>query len=143
MSKPSAFRAYGRNAAPINRQAANVMKSGEHWDVDLESKAAAMLEQDIPFAVMPESFIGRDSYYCLPNYTGIQRGRLIAYGYYPPARKWACRCQCGRHVLRRSRALGNDKNTADACLACQELMHLKREEHYRRTGRDTNREDYV
>lgn len=119
------------------------MKSGEHWDKDMSGKPMAVLEQDTPYTVMPEWMVGEGDYHTLPNLTGIQRGRLIAYGFYRPARKWACRCGCGMHVLRSTKAISNDKNLADACLACRELMFLKREEHYRRTGKDTNIEDFV
>ncbi|EAM1616278.1 hypothetical protein EU642_21825 [Salmonella enterica] len=143
MSKPTAFRNYPRHPAPANKQAANVMKKGEHWDVDVSGKDTACLEQDNPYPVIPERLIGSLNYYSMPNLTGIQRGRLTAYGFNQPSRKWACRCSCGRHVLRRTRAIANDKNLSDACLACRELMFLKREEHYRRTGKDTNIEDFV
>ncbi|EIP9221048.1 hypothetical protein LT875_002495 [Salmonella enterica] len=138
--KPKIHRNFLGHSAPINRTAARVMKKGEHWTPDIPTQP---LEQDTPYAVMPEWMIGEGDYHTLPNYTGIQRGRLTAYGFYRPARKWALRCACGHHVLRSTKAVANDKNLSDACKACRELMFLKREEHYRRTGRDTNIEDYV
>ncbi|EAM6792368.1 hypothetical protein E0G74_01240 [Salmonella enterica] len=127
----------------MNKQAANVMKRGEHWEFDTSGKPAAVLEQDIPYVVMPEWMIGEGDYHTLPNLTGIQRGRLVAYGFYRPARKWACRCQCGRHVLRRTSAIANDKNSADCCLECRELLFIKREDYFRRTGKRITYEELV
>ncbi|EBA6160013.1 hypothetical protein H8U31_001367 [Salmonella enterica] len=140
MNKTRAHRNFVGHSAPINRTAAAVMKKGEHWEPDCPP---CPLEQDIPYAVMPEWMIGEVEYHTLPNYTGIQRGRLTAYGFYRPARKWACRCSCGRHVLRNTRAIANDKNLSDACRNCRELMFLKREDYFRRTGRHLPYEEIV
>lgn len=125
---------------PINRVAARVLQRGEHWTPTNQTQN---IESDNPFPVVPEGMIGENNLHSLPNLTGIQRGRLIAFGFSVEYGRWSCRCQCGRYVLRSTRAMNNDKNVADACSQCRELMFLKREEHYRRTGRDTDIENYV
>ncbi|EHF0215350.1 hypothetical protein IFY47_003407 [Salmonella enterica] len=117
---------------PVNKDAARSMQTGEHYSPTLRAQEP---ESDNPFPVMSESLIGIGEYFSLPNLTGIRRGRLVAYGFMPQLRKWACRCDCGKYVLRRSRAIANDKNLADACTACRDLLFLKREEIWRREGK--------
>ncbi|ECN9265168.1 hypothetical protein ACLMYS_003823 [Salmonella enterica] len=129
MRSPNKF---AEHAAPINKDAARSMKGGEHWDYTPHAQEA---ESDNPFATMPEAWIGGANYYTLQNLTGIRRGRLVAYGYVPGMKKWACRCDCGRYVLRRTKAMANDKNLADCCARCRELLFLKREEVWRRDGK--------
>ncbi|EDY2029990.1 hypothetical protein GTB64_004432 [Salmonella enterica] len=128
------------HSAPVNRVAARVIQGGEHWDPNCPFRPD---EQDHPYPVMPESEIGGRNFCSLPNLTGIQRGRLIAYGFVPGVRKWACRCLCGRYVLRRTRAIANDANAADCCIQCRELLFLKREEVYRRTGKRVTYEELI
>lgn len=120
------------HAVPVNKDAARTMKRSEHYE---PTKIIQEAESDNPFATMPEAWIGNEHYFSLPNLTGIRRGRLMAYGYVPGLGKWACRCDCGKYVLRTSRAMSNDKNLADACAHCRDLMFLKREEIWRREGK--------
>ncbi|EIW6162769.1 hypothetical protein MF451_003766 [Salmonella enterica subsp. enterica serovar Saintpaul] len=129
MRSPNKF---AEHAMPVNKDAARSMKRGEHYS---SSKRIQEVESDNPFPVMPEALIGGDQFHTLPNLTGIRRGRLMAYGYVPGLRKWACRCDCGKYTLRSTKAMNNDKNLADACGDCRELLFLKREEIWRREGK--------
>lgn len=123
---------FAAHAVPVDKDAARSMKRGEHYDYIPHKQEA---ESDNPFATMPEAMIGTGNFFSLPNLTAIRRGRLVAYGYVPGLRKWACRCDCGRYVLRSTKAMSNDKNLADGCAACRELLFLKREEIWRREGK--------
>ena len=125
---------------PVNKQSANVIKKGEHWAPGNKING---FERNTPWSVIPEGCIGVHPYANLPNLTGIQRGRLIAYGFNEYHGRWACRCQCGQYVLRSTKAMSNDSNTADACSECRQLLFLKREDHFRRTGKDLPYEAFL
>lgn len=117
---------------PINKNAARVTKGGEHFEPrkkikTLHTSAPPPMERGIPKHVGPT----------FQNLTGWKRGRLTVIGLLKDSLKvWVCRCDCGRYTARRAKAIKNENNTQDRCDECRHLAFLKREEVWRRTGRD-------
>lgn len=77
------------------------------------------------------------------NLTGVRFGRFVVVGLYAgktgngeSTSVWVCRCACGRFETRTARVVKNGKDNDDCCDMCRHLKYLKRNEEYRRTGRN-------
>lgn len=49
--------------------------------------------------------------------------------------RWVVRCACGLFEVRSAKAIRNPANAHDACWRCGYVHHLRRQEHFARTGR--------
>lgn len=117
----------------VNGNASSVIGSGFKYEPSRKIQTA---DQPFPFKTKPVS----KSMRCQPEFkdrTGERVGRLSVYGMadVTPAR-WACRCDCGTHTLRTTKAVGNPSNSDDRCEQCRHLQQLQRGSTYRQTGRD-------
>lgn len=118
---------------PVDRMAAQVMKPGVHFAPD---KKVLTNDSDTLIAVRP---IPKEAkfYRNFEDLTGRQFGRFTVIGLARDFKKqWVVRCACGRYSTRHSKAIKNHANEQDRCEHCRHLAYLKREEHWRRTGRD-------
>lgn len=111
--------------APVDRTAAMVAGRG----VEYKSKKRILTdEQDHPY---PLKRVPRDC----NDITGMRRGRLVCLGLSSEVNgRWACRCDCGKYVLRTYRAITNEGNWCDRCEQCRHLAHLQRKEEWIRLG---------
>lgn len=77
--------------------------------------------------------------------TGLSKGRLTVVGKLKSSTKWVCRCACGKFVLRNAKKIKlaqyHQNANIDACRVCCHLAFLKRNEHWRRTGKDITHEE--
>lgn len=119
---------------PVNKLASIVTGKGVHFE---SNKKILTMESDFPFPVI-QNLKGE-------SLIGIKRGRLIVIGLLDCKnnisknvnnQKWVTKCICGKYVIRRGKAILNKKNTQDRCEMCRELVFLKRNEIWRRTGQD-------
>ncbi len=125
---------YDRIAAsvPANRMTSQVTGKGEHWE---PKKKIVQHHWDTPPAVIdPPSFL---------DLRGHRFGRFTVVGHLGKMAAginakpmWLVRCTCGDYESRTAKACRNVANAADCCDKCRELLHLKREEYFRRTGRN-------
>jgi hypothetical protein len=115
--------------APVDRTAAMVVARG----VEYKSKKRVLTdEQDHPYSLKP---VPRDC----KDITGTRRGRLVCLGLSAEVNgRWACRCDCGKYVLRTYRAITNENNSCERCEQCRHLAHLKRKEEWIRLGYNTS-----
>lgn len=126
------------NTTPINKTAALVIGKGFHYE---PNKKVQTIESKNPLPT-------RDAYYqeiyspTFTNCTGIKIGRLTVIGIYSRSKGWVCRCDCGMYCVRRQKAILNKNNTQDRCEECRHLAFLKKDEKYRRTGKDVDINDY-
>jgi hypothetical protein len=125
---------YDRIAAsvPANRTAGEVTGKGEHWE---PTKKIDVPHWDTPPVVLdpPKTL----------NLIGSKFGRFTVVGYLGKmtagkgaSPMWLARCACGDYEGRSARAVRNPANGEDCCGKCRALIHLKREEYFRRTGRN-------
>ena len=112
---------------PINETAARVTSKGVHWE---PQKKIQTQEADAPFPMKKPPLNIKDV-------TGHRFGRFSVLGYSADGNsKWVCRCDCGRYALRKTRAVLNKENGQDRCELCRHLSYLKRNEVWKRTGKD-------
>ena len=116
---------------PVDRVAARVVQPGEPYTPD---KKVAQTLSDTPLPMRPFRRTGSNV-----NLTGRRAGRLTAVGVSSRRKAngtaiWVCRCDCGRYVERRAKALTNPKNDVDACDLCRHAAYLKRTSFYRTAG---------
>ena len=100
--------------------------------VEYKSKKRVLSdEQDHPY---PLKRVPKDC----KDITGMRRGRLVCLGLSAEVNgRWACRCDCGKYVLRKYRAITNEKNSRERCEQCRHLAHLQRTDEFRRLGYNT------
>lgn len=118
-------------SAPINRDAA-LARDGRSKD-RYESKKkilGAHWSAPPPLPIRPSA---------APDLTGHTFGKFTVIGYIRTGKKgsmWLVRCLCGDYEERSGRAVKNPENKFDRCGNCQQLLFLRREQHYLRTGKD-------
>lgn len=122
--------------APVNRIAVRVVLfKGEHFDPD---KKVLTNDSETPLRVAQ---ITRAMRMCptFEDLTGKRFGRFVVLGISEDFNgQWVVRCNCGRYSTRRKKSVLNPSNTQDRCEHCRHLAFLKREEVWRRTGRDVD-----
>lgn len=133
---------YETAAAPVDGNSARVIRPGKGYTIDVKSH---MPEWDAPPVCVPPSRFPRTRDF--QNLIGIRKGRLRVVGLLPGGGgKWLVKCACGVYTYRKSAAIKkvftDPAAHHDACRQCTALAFLKREEHYRRTGKDANIQDY-
>ncbi|UKA05040.1 hypothetical protein [Photobacterium damselae] len=120
------------NPKPINRSASIVIKPASLDDSFFSKKSqnpnAAKLFWVAPKPIIPISHNEIDL-------TGKQFGRFKVVGKIGKGR-WQVRCSCGNFAARKSKAINNPKNDLDRCEQCLEILYIKREYHYKKTGID-------
>ena len=78
---------------------------------------------------------------------GKKKGRFTVIGLLAggKANTWVVRCSCGTYTTRTTKSIkGAETNPAahmDACRECMQLAYRKKEEVWRRTGKEANLED--
>lgn len=118
---------------PVDRLAAQVVQPGVHFTPE---KKVLSNDSDTPIAVRPIPKAARSAKN-FDDLTGRKFGRFTVIGLARDFKKqWVVRCDCGRYSTRHSKAVKNPANEQDRCEHCRHLAYLKREEHWRRTGRD-------
>lgn len=114
-------------ALPVNATAARVVARGEAYE---SKKKVLVTESPFPMRTRPPLKNSIDL-------TGIRQGRLVVVGLSEDKRGvWVCRCDCGVYCHRKAKAIRNPRNHVDRCEECRHLAHLKRNDHYRRTGKN-------
>jgi len=138
------------NRSPINKQAAVVaFAKGERF---ISVKKIVNRDRDEPYQY-------REPLNTEENHVCKKFGRLTALGIYTPTIEerrrrfdkgkrnkggmWVCRCDCGRHCLRKAKAIKNPQNRADACEICRELIAIKRSYIWRTEGRNVEAEELI
>jgi len=129
--------------APINKLAAIVTASGFSYQPNCKVQVQEYVgpPEMVPKYKHPKI----DSF---KDLTGIKKGRFTVIGLMANEKgKWVVRCVCGTYTTRSAKAIKSvDKNPnahLDACRECMHNAYRKREESYRRTGKDANIEDYL
>lgn len=113
---------------PVNGTAAAVVSPGVRYDCPKRVQTA---ESEVPF---PVRTVPRYA----ANLTGTRRGSLVVAGLCVSGKGlWSCRCDCGKYVLRRAKALTNERND-DRCEECRHLAYLRRTQEFRLTGKNTH-----
>jgi hypothetical protein len=118
----------------IDRKTAIVVSQVEH--IPLKKCLGSAIESRVPFRIAEIKKSERNN----PSFndiTGAKRGWLTVIGKsadFPGL--WSCRCNCGVYVLRKQKAINNEKNDFDRCQECRHKLFLKREDCRRRTGRN-------
>lgn len=117
-----------------NGTAARVLRPGVAYQ---PSKTITTADQPTQFrtkGITPQMLLSPS----FTDLTGRRVGRLLVYGLADGKEgRWACRCDCGTHTLRTRKALVNPSNDKDRCEHCRHLAFLRREDHWRQTGKDT------
>ncbi len=118
------------NASPVNKTAALTMQKGEHHEIII---GCGNDEWENP----PRFFMS--------EIAGLRNGRIVVVGclYENKQSKLVCRCDCGRYVYRTSKAMKREKKDPDVCSQCYGLALIKRDDHYRRTGKWTEPQSYL
>ena len=127
---------------PINRQAAIVTGKGASFD---PQKKIQTKDSDTPIPFRWPNPIEIINQYFI-DLTGRKFGRFTVLGVYAEARtkiglRWVVRCVCGTYSVRAGKAIKNKNNAHDRCEQCRYLAYMKRDDHFRRTGRRLNAED--
>jgi len=120
---------------PVDRVAAQVTARGFHYE---PAKHVQTRDSDTPLAIREIQSVERNASGFI-NLAGMTFGRFVVLGISADyARHWVVRCSCGRYSTRTAKAIKNPENTQDRCEHCRHLAFLKREEAFRRTGRNQN-----
>ena len=117
---------------PINKTAALVTAKGVHFKPGNKINS---IYSEMPLRTIPV-LRGEE------NHTGKKFGFFTVAGKYFEKQAgnrpmWVVRCSCGNYETRRSRSINNPANKNDSCHSCRELMHLKRQDEFHRTGQNT------
>lgn len=142
--KPNAI--YETAAAPVNGNAARVIQKGKGYTIDVISDVQ---EWDNPQPIIPKSQHPKDSGF--KDLTGMKKGRFTVIGLLPGKGKkgyrWLVRCTCGKYTMRGTKSIKSTaKNPAahhDACRQCTALAYLRRNEVWRRTGKNPDIQDFL
>lgn len=120
------------SSVPVDKTAALVTSSGVDY---VPNKEILTNDQSTPIRTRPVK-TGE-------NLTGKRRGRLTVVGLARDIKgSWVVRCDCGTYTTRKAKAIKNENNDQDRCEECRQLAFLKREEHYRRSGKDKDIKEY-
>ena len=121
---------------PVNAITARVVGRGIDY---VPEKPTDIGESDLPI----KTTVVNPVLSCNPDFkdlTGAKFGRFTVVGILDTEAsdskkvKWVCKCFCGRHATRSSRAVRNPKNSGDMCSFCQDLERLKKNDFKKRTG---------
>jgi hypothetical protein len=123
---------------PVDRVAARVvMFKGETFTPD---KKIVTNDSETPIAIR------KTLYRSDPNFedlTGRRFGRFVVIGLARDLKgKWVVRCVCSRYSTRCKKAILNKENAQDRCEHCRHLAFLKKEDIWRRTGKDVDIRDF-
>lgn len=126
---------------PVNMLAVKtVLFSGEHFS---PYKKSMQGDSQLP---LPIRKITKQNRLC-PDFhdlTGKNFGRWVVLGLSADTNgKWVCRCSCGKYGKRSKKSILNPENKQDMCDHCRHLVFLKKDEYYRRTGKDTDIHDFI
>lgn len=125
---------YDMKRAPVNSTAARVLTGGEEYVPDKMIGNAADCDY---LPVKPIAELHHLAAEEARRWQGHRFGRMTVVGYSADVpRRWVVRCACGVFTLRKLKAIKNPANVFDCCQHCHHLIFLKRQEHYRRTGKD-------
>lgn len=115
--------------SPIDRVAARVAGKG----VEFKSRKIVLTaDQPTPIEVRPLSAVPTEH----RDLVGRQFGTMKVLGLSFVPSRWVVRCICGVYTLRTARAIRNPDNASDCCEQCRHLLYLKRNEYWRRTGKE-------
>ena len=127
---------------PVNRTAALVVSAGVQYAPNTKGNGHDS-ENPIPTRPVSRYELSAESFVDL---TGWRIGRLTVVGIADlvggKSMKWVVRCDCGRYSTRKAKAIKNEQNTQDRCDHCRHLAYLKREDVWRRTGKDVSIENF-
>lgn len=124
---------------PVDRVAVWVTGPGEHF---IPRKRVQTNDSDAPIAIRQFTAVERNADGFI-DLTGRRVGRFTVLGISRDfTRQWVVRCECGRYSTRKAKSVKNPANTQDRCEHCRHLAFIKREEHWRRTGRDADIRDF-
>ena len=118
--------------APVNRTAAAVVGKGINF---VPSIHAPRNDSPAPIPTRAPT-AGERKASGFVNLAGVRFGRMTVIGMARDSKGWVVRCSCGTYTTRLSKSIKNPNNVQDRCNECRHLAFLKREEHWRRTGRD-------
>lgn len=121
---------------PINKTAAMIVSGGVHFEPTNGMGTASDSELPLPTR-RPEWQEWSNPAW--KDLSGTKFGRFTVIGIARGLKKarWVVRCACGVYSTRTTKAIRNPLNTTDSCVACRHLTYLKRNEVWRRTGKDS------
>lgn len=131
---------------PVNRTAALVTARGESWQ---PNKKVLTGDSDFPLPTLAfHQLYGQQvgQYKSLRGYKfGLLTvvGIAVSQGARGKGTRFVVRCDCGVYTYRRSKSVRNPNNNIDRCEHCRHLLFLKREEHFRRVGKDTDLREFA
>lgn len=132
---------YDLGAKPMNTAAARaIMPSIADNQYEFTPKPNVQIEWDTPPPTV--NTLQRKPTEKRPiDYTGRTFGRLTVMFYFgctkrnsngngggQDRQKWACRCTCGRYVIRSAKTISSPKDPDDKCQQCRQLAYLKKED---------------
>ena len=127
-------------SVPVDRVAVWVSLRGENF---VPNKVVLTNDSKTPIATRPFTKVELNQD-CFVDLRGRKFGRFTVIGISRDfSRQWVVRCSCGIYTTRSAKAIKNKKNDIDMCEHCRHLAFLKREESYRRTGKDTDIRNFV
>lgn len=133
---------YDDKSLPVNKMAAIVISRGTHYDPKCKIQVDEFIS---PPAIMPKRMHPKHCDFI--DLTGRRKGRFTVVGLLDGSKSslWVVRCDCGTYTTRTAKSIkaAETKKAShlDACRECMHLAYIKREEIWRRTGRDANIED--
>jgi hypothetical protein len=122
------------NSTPVNKTAALVMSKGFNYK---SNKKIQTIESENHLPSRPansKDLINKSFIDC----TGMKVGRLTVIGIYLLGKGWVCRCDCSVKCVRKQKSILNKNNTQERCEECRHLAFLKRDEIWRRTGKNAD-----
>ena len=126
------------NSTPANKTAALIMSKGFNYK---PNKKVQTIESINPLPTRPLNFKELKNKAFI-DCTGMKVGRLTVIGFYLLGKGWVCRCDCGVKCVRKQKAILNKNNTQERCEECRHLAFLKRNEIWRRTGKNVDINDF-
>lgn len=112
-----------------------VMYKGEHFE---PNKLIVTKDSELPHKIAKIT-LGMKNSGDFENLTGKKFARFTVIGLSAEFKgNWVVRCSCGKYSCRTKKAINNTKNTQDRCEHCRHLAYLKRDEIWRRTGKEVN-----
>lgn len=129
---------YPHNFLPVNKTAVRVVSKGESYQPDCKIQN--------PEFIGPPAVIPRHQLPSTPGFidlTGRKKGRFTVLGLMAGEKgKWVVRCVCGTYTTRSAKSIKsvetNPNAELDACRHCMHIAYRKREDIFRRTGKDVN-----
>ena len=123
---------------PVDRTAALVVSRGIHYEMSSKNN---QVEYVGPPKMVSQKDFPRTSTFI--DLTGRSKGWLKVLGMMQGGGgRWVVRCVCGTYTTRSAKSIKSAEiklaANFDACRECMHIAHMKREEIYRRTGKDVN-----